>query len=124
VHEWVLQGDCAHWRRHQSISGYRCHFVGPTIELYQCFALHLQLHLGILLEDLRVTLAEHLSYLLIGYPSGTQPCGIRGAEVVNPKVGNLRSSKSLLPNSLGAVWCPLGFRLLGNRNGPSPEIAI
>jgi hypothetical protein len=26
--------------------------------------------------------------------------------------------------ALSAVWCPLGFRLLGKRNAPSPEIAI
>src|SRR5713101_7039047 len=37
----------------------------------KCFALHLQLHLRILLEDLRVALAKHLRYPLIGYASGT-----------------------------------------------------
>jgi hypothetical protein len=46
VHELCTNGllhrDCAHWPRHQNISGCRCHFVGLTIELYQCFALHLQ----------------------------------------------------------------------------------
>jgi hypothetical protein len=41
----LLHRDCAHWSGHQGVSGYRCHFVGSTIELYQCFALHLQLHL-------------------------------------------------------------------------------
>ena len=74
--------------------------LAPTIELYQCFALHLQLHLRILLEDSRVALAEHLGYPLIGYASGTQPCGISGTKILDPKVGNLCPSKSLLPNSL------------------------
>src|SRR5580700_10541330 len=96
----LLHGDYAHWARHQSVNGYLCHFVGSTIELYQCFALHLQLHLRILLEDLRVALAEHLSYPLVGYASGTQPCGISGTKVIDPKVRNLCPSKSFLPNSL------------------------
>ena len=95
----LLQRDCANWSRQQNVRGHRCYFVGSTVELFQRFALHLQLHLGILLEDLRVALAKHLSYPLIGYSSGTQPCGIRGAEVVNAKVGNLCSSKSFSPNS-------------------------
>jgi hypothetical protein len=38
--------------------------------------------LGILLEDLRVALAKHLGYPLIGYSSGTQPSGICGAKVI------------------------------------------
>src|SRR5260370_42564654 len=61
--------------------------------------MHLQLHLGVLLEDLRVAMAKHLRYPLIGYSSGTQPRGICGAKVVNPKVGNLCPSKSFSPNS-------------------------
>ena len=77
-----------------------CHFVGSTIELFQSLALHLQLHLRILLEDLRVALAKHLGYPFIGYASSTQPCCIRGTKIVNPKIGNLCPSKSLLPNSL------------------------
>jgi hypothetical protein len=96
----LLYRDCAHWSRQQNVSGYRCNFVGPTVELSQSFALHLQLHLGILLEDLRVALTKHLCHPLVGYPSGTQPRGIRGAKVVNPKVGNLCSPKSFSPNSL------------------------
>src|SRR4029077_19000581 len=75
------------------------HLVGSTVELFQSFALHLQFHLRILFEDLRVALAKHLSHPLVGYSSGAQPCGIHGAEVVNPKIGNLCSSKSFSPNS-------------------------
>src|SRR6202007_209692 len=75
-------------------------FVGSTVKLFQSLALHLQLHLRILLEDLRVALAEHLSHPLIGYASGTQPCRISGTEIVNAKVGDLCPSQSLLPNSL------------------------
>src|SRR5579863_10004864 len=95
----LLHRDCAHWSRRQNASGSRSYFVGSTVYLFQSFALHLQLHLGILLEDLRIALAKHLGYPLIGYSSGAQPCGVRGAEVINPKVGNLCSSKSLPPNS-------------------------
>jgi len=78
----LLHRDCAHWSRHQNFSGHRCYFVGSTVELCQSFALHLQLHLVILLEDFRVALTKHLSYPLIGYSSGTQPSGICGAKVI------------------------------------------
>src|SRR6267143_5527266 len=89
----LLHHDSAHWSPTS-----RRHFVRPTVELLQGFALHLQLHLGILLEDLRVALAKHLSHPLIGYASGTQPSGIGGTKVVNPKVRNLCPSKSFPPN--------------------------
>jgi len=98
----LLHRDCAHWSHHQSVSGRRFHFICSTIKPFQSFAPHLQLHLGILFEDLRVGLAKHLSYPLVGYASCAQSCGIRGAQVVNPKVGNLCSPKSFSPNALNA----------------------
>jgi len=55
----------------------------------RAFALHLQFHLEILLEDVGVILAKHPNYPFVGNSSGIQYCGIRGAKVVNPKVGNL-----------------------------------
>src|SRR6266436_860997 len=61
---------CAQWRGRQSVSLRGYHFVGSTVELLQCFALHPQLHLGVLLEDLRVALAEQLSDPFVGYASG------------------------------------------------------
>jgi hypothetical protein len=55
--------------RHRQHGSHRAlTFVGSPIDLYQCFTLHLQLYLRILLEDLRVALAEHRSYPLIGSP--------------------------------------------------------
>src|SRR5258707_15206353 len=89
----LLHHDCAHWSGTS-----RRHFVRPTVELLQGFALHLQLHLRVLLEDLRVALAKHLRYPLIGYSCCTQPCGISGSKVVNPKVRNLCPLKSCPPN--------------------------
>ena len=77
-----------------------CHFVRSTVQLLQGFALHPQLHLGILLEDLRVALAEQLRHPFVGYASGAQPCGIGRAQVVNPKIGDLCPSQSFRPNSL------------------------
>jgi hypothetical protein len=85
---------------------------------------HLQLHLRILLEDLRVALAEHLSYPRIGYVSGTQPCGMSGTKIIDRKVGNSARRRVFCQTVLSADWCPLGLRSLGNRNGPSSEIAI
>src|SRR5207245_4550881 len=57
-------------------------------------------HLGILLEDLRVSLAKHLRHPLIRYASSTQPRGIGGAKIVDAEVWNLRPPKSLAPNRL------------------------
>jgi len=44
------------------------HLVGTAVQLLQSFALHLQFHLRILLEDLRVSLAKHLRDPLVRYP--------------------------------------------------------
>jgi hypothetical protein len=62
----LLHHDCAH----RSRTSWR-HFIRPSVELLQGFALHLQLHLRILLEDLRVALTKQLRYPLVGYASGT-----------------------------------------------------
>ena len=90
VHELCTNGSldhlCAQRCLPKSTGIPRFHFVGSTVELLQCFALHPQLHLRILLEDLRVALAEQLCYPLVGYASGAQPCGVSGTEIVNPKV--------------------------------------
>jgi hypothetical protein len=47
------------------------HLVGKAVKFLQSFALHLQFHLRVLLEDLRVSLAKHLCDPLVRYPSGT-----------------------------------------------------
>jgi len=64
------------------------HFVGKPIELSQRFALHLQLHLGILLHNLRVAPAKHLSYPFVCYTAGAEPSRVGGAKVVDPEVWN------------------------------------
>jgi len=51
---------------HISFTTFCSRFAGPAVELLQSFALHLQFHLRILLEDLRVSLAKHLSQPFIG----------------------------------------------------------
>jgi len=95
VHLCVIHRDRAH-----SLTTFCSHFAGPAVELLQSFALHLQFHLRILFEDLRVSLAKHLSHPFIGYTSGTQPRGISGSKVVDSEVGNLGPPKSLVPNRL------------------------
>jgi hypothetical protein len=88
------------------------------------FALHLQFHLRILFEDLRVSLAKPLCEPLVGCASGTQSRGIRGSKVVDSEVGNLGPPKSLVPDRLESGLVPLRFRSLGNKNGRSPALAI
>src|SRR5580693_8877745 len=76
------------------------HLIRTAVELLQSLALHLQLRLRILLEDLRVSLAKHLGYPLVRYPSGAGPCGIGRAEVVKAKILHLRTPQRRLPSSL------------------------
>jgi len=75
-----------HHDRAHSFTSRRSHLAGSAVELLQGFALHLQFHLGILLEDLRVSLAKHLRHPLIRYASSTQPRGIGGAKIVDAEV--------------------------------------
>ena len=91
----LLHSDCAHWSRQQIVSCCRYHFIGSAIQLFKSLALHLQLHLRILCEDLRIGLAKHLRYPLVGYSSGTQPCGVCGAKIVRAIGANLAESDSL-----------------------------
>jgi len=70
------------------------HLIGLAIELLQSLALHLQFHLEILLEDLRVSLAKHLRDPLVRYPSGTEPCGIGRAQIVMRKYGTWARRKA------------------------------
>jgi hypothetical protein len=81
IHITVFSPDCA---RTVARMGYcsmagralRRHLTDLTVHFFQSSTLHLQLHLRVLLEDLRVALSKHLRYPLVGYSSGAQTCGI------------------------------------------------
>src|SRR5271166_16323 len=75
------------------------HLIGTAVELLQSLALHLQFHLRILLEDLRVSLAKHLCYPLVRYPSGTEPRGIGRAEIVDAEVRHLGAPQGGMPGA-------------------------
>src|SRR2546427_6488002 len=64
-----------HHDRAHSFASRRSHLAGSADELLQGLARHLQFHLGILLEDLRVSLAEQLRHPLSRYPPTAQPRG-------------------------------------------------
>jgi len=69
----------------------RGHLIRTAVELLQSLALHLQFHLRILLEGLRVSLAKHLGYPLVRYPSET-----RGNECLITTRGGHEISLSLV----------------------------
>jgi hypothetical protein len=71
-----------------------------AVDFLQSFSLHLQFHLRVAFEDLRVPLEKQLCHPLIGHAARTETSGIRGSQIVNPKVKDLRSSEGLLPNGL------------------------
>jgi hypothetical protein len=56
----LLHSDRAQWNRQGIYGVHRCSLVGLTIGLVQSLAFHLQFHLRILFEDLRVALTKHL----------------------------------------------------------------
>ena len=73
------------------------HLVGAAVEFLQSFALHLQLHLRILFEDLRVSLAKHLCYPLVRYASGAEPGGLGRAKIVDAEVRHLGTPQGGMP---------------------------
>ena len=77
----LLNRDRADW-----FCCHRCHFPSSAVNLFQSLALHLQLQLGIFLEDLRVSLAQHLSHPFIRHSSCTQPRSVSGPKVVDAEI--------------------------------------
>src|SRR6266700_4119587 len=106
-----------HHDRAHSFTSRRSHLAGSAVELLQGFALHLQFHLGILLEDLRVSLAKHLRHPLIRNASSTQPRGIGGAKIVDE---NLGAPKSLAPNRLEGGLMPTPISITGEQKQTVP----
>jgi len=76
-----------------------CHFTGSAIDFVQRFPLHLQLHLRILLEHLRVALPKHLDDPLVCHASGTEPCCVCRAQVIEPEIWNSGSFQGFSPGS-------------------------
>src|SRR5437868_4279695 len=70
------------------------------VQLLQRLPFHLQLHLGILLEHLGVSLPEQLSHPLVRHTAGAQARRVRGTEVVDAEVWHLRSPQSGMPHRL------------------------
>jgi hypothetical protein len=75
--------------------------------------LHQQFHLRVAFEDLRVPLAKQLCHPLIGHAARTEASGIRGSQIVKPKVRNLRLSEGLLPNGLQLYLVPGRIQIAG-----------
>ena len=73
------------------------HFVGPAIDFVQRFPVHLQLHLRILLEHLRITLTKHLGDPLIRHASGAKPCCVGGSQIIEPEIPDSGAFQSLSP---------------------------
>src|SRR5271157_2541156 len=75
------------------------HLIRTAVELLQSLALHLQFHLRILFEDLRVSPAKHLCHPLVRYSSGTEPGGIGRAKIVDAKIRYLGTPQGGMPGS-------------------------
>src|ERR1700738_3768569 len=88
-----LHGDRARMRT----CFFRRHLIGTAVKFLQSFALHLQLHLRILFEDLRVSLAKHLCYPLVRYASGAEPGGLGRAKIVDAEVRHLGTPQGGMP---------------------------
>jgi hypothetical protein len=66
----------------------------------QCLAFHLQLHLRVFLENLRIALPEQLRDPLVTNAAGAEPGGVCRSEIVDAKISNLRPAKRRMPNGL------------------------
>jgi hypothetical protein len=73
------------------------HFARSAIDFVQCFPLHLQLLLRILLEHLRVAPKEHLANPFVGFAAGTEPCCLAGTQVIQPEMRTPSSLQGLSP---------------------------
>jgi hypothetical protein len=80
-----------------------------AVQFRQHLALHLQLHLRILLEDLRIALPEQLCYLFVGHAAGAEPGGVCRSEIVDTKVSNTCPAKSGMPDGLEGFLVAVGI---------------
>ena len=76
--------------------------VGRPIELQQRFALHLQLHLRVLLEHFRISLPEELRHPLVRHAAGAQARRVGRAQVVDAEVPDLRPPQRQSPGMCAA----------------------
>jgi hypothetical protein len=63
--------------------------VGLLVDLLEGLALHLKLHLRVLLEDLGVALPQPLRDPFIGNAAGTEPRRLGGTQIVDAEIGYL-----------------------------------
>jgi hypothetical protein len=98
----LLDHDRAHW-----FGSHWSHFTSPAVNLFQGFALHLQLHLGVFLEDLRVSLAQHLSHPLIRHSCATASTA---GSMVRPCRSTVFSRKRDAPPRADFIGDPFLFR--------------
>ena len=70
-----------------------------AIEFRQGFSLHLQLYLGVLLENLRVALTKQLGDPPVRHSACTAAGSARGAEVVDSGIRNARPLESEPPRT-------------------------
>ena len=74
--------------------------VGGPVHLLQRFAFHLQFHLRVLLEHLRVPLPKELRHPLVGDATCTETSRVRRTQIVDPEVRHLGSPQCRRPGRL------------------------
>ena len=74
--------------------------IGLPIDVFESLAFHLR----VLLKDFRIALAKHLGHPFVRDAAGAEPGGVRRAEIVNPKIRNLRALQSLVPDGVGSKY--------------------
>jgi hypothetical protein len=60
-------------------------------------------------------LTKHLGHPLVRNAAGAEPGGVPRTEVVNPKIGKLRTFQGLVPDGLERFLVPRLFLSLGNK---------
>jgi hypothetical protein len=68
------------------------------VQFGQRLSLHLQLHLRVFLEHLRIALPEQLRDPLVRKTAGAEPRGVRRAEIVDAEVSDTCPLQLRMPN--------------------------
>ena len=72
--------------------------VSLAVQFCQRLALHLKLHVRVLLEYLRVALPKQLRHPFVRHAACAEACCVRRTQIVDPKVPNARPPQRKTPN--------------------------
>lgn len=92
--------------------------MSVPVQLEQCLPFHLQLHLRILFENLRVPLPQELRNKFVGNSASAQPRGIGRSQIVDPKVWHSSATQRGAPGGLERLLMSIRVFCAGEHERP------